>query len=295
MRPVMARRQLLAAYALIGALGGALFGYGFARPLHTYRESWEFVLALAACTALSATLLGLCVTRTPTDDAHVAGSRATAWSFFFGAFNGVLLVVVTSVAKGSPGGLFIGIALGAAIVGGVCSLPFIPAMVAVAVTAARATGRMGSIAGDAQRRRVLRVAALCLAIASIVLPPRPSTSLWLHVPLHVTNIALAIIVALLFVELAAAASLRKSALGPEWEPSEAKTDAPTELDFGLGNDVFIQRAHDETYRRDLAVRAVIRGDRARAIDTVRTSLRGHVIAAGIAAASLVAQLALRLT
>jgi hypothetical protein len=286
----MARRELIAAYAMLGALGGALFGYGLQRP-HTYRGAWDLILALTVCTAISATLLGIVLTRKPLSDAHVAGSRATALSFVFGALNGVLMVVAMALAKGSPGGLVIGIALFGAMFGGVCALPFIPATVAVAVTAARATGRAGSIAGEAQRRRVLRVAALCLAIASITVPPRASTSLWLHVPLHVTNICLALIVALLFVELAAASTLRKTTL-VGFEPAAFPVDTRAHVDFGLGNEMLIRRAHDETYRADVGVAAVVRGDRAWAIETVNASLRGHAIAAGIATASLVAQLAM---
>ncbi len=286
----MARRELIAACGLIGALGGALFGYALQRP-HTYRGSWDLVLALTGCTAISATLLGIALTRTPLADAHRAGARATALSFAFGALNGVLMVAAMALLKGAPGTVLIGIALFAAMFGGVCALPFIPAMVAVAVTAARVTARPGSIADAAQRRRILRVAALSLAIASALLPRRGTTSIWLHLPMHVANVALALIVALLFAELAALARLKKSALGPEWEPSTI--DAPPDVDFGLGSERFIRRAHDETYRHELGVSAIVHGDRDRALDAVRTSLRGHSLAGGIAALALAVQCALR--
>lgn len=285
----MARRELIIACGLLGALGGALFGYGLQSP-RSYRGSWDVIVALTVCTAISATLLGVMLARGPVGDAHQAGSRATALSFAFGALNGVLMVAAMSICKGSPGGLVLGIALFAALFGAVCALLFIPAVVAVSVAASRVTARPGSVADGAQRRRVLRVAALCLAIAAVVLP-RGSRSIWLHVPLHVTNLALALIVAVTAVELSAWLRLQQARLGPEWEPST--TDAPPDVDFGLGSERFVRRAHDETYRTEVAIGAVVHGDHARALDAVRTSLRGHALGAGVAAASLLAQLTLR--
>lgn len=285
----MAPRALIVACGLLGALGGALFGFGMERP-GTARGSWELVLALAVSTAISATALGAVLARRVTADVHRAGGRATAFSFLFGALNGMLTMATMTALHGPPPGL--AVAFFAAIFGGVCSLPFIPAIVAVTIAAGRVSARRGSVAEGAQLRRIPRVAALCLAIASVVLPPKASISLWLHLPLHVTNIALAVILGLLFAELAAAHSLRKESLGPAWELAARPPNTQPRLDFGLGAEVYVCRAHDATYRDDGGVRDIIIGDRARAIDTVRTSLRGHAIAAAIAVASLCTQLAL---
>lgn len=288
----MARRELVAACGLIGALGGALFGYGLARPLHSYRGSWDMVLALTICTAISGTLLGLSLGRRPFSDAHQAGARATAHSFLFGGVNGALMVVAMAFFKGSiPGVETVMVLFFAAMFGGVCSIPFIPAMAAVAVAASRVDARPGSIAEAAQRRRIVRVAALCLSVAAIVLPARHGLPIWKHLPIHVTNLALAGIVALVAVELAVLASLRRRKFGPEWVTG-VSNDAPPSIDFGVGTEVLIRRASDETYRTDAIAAEVVRGDRERAMGIVKGSLRGHLIAAAVAALSLFAQLAI---
>lgn len=272
----MARRDLIVACGLIGALGGGLFGYAIGRPYNAYRHSWDFVLALSLCTALSASLLGHFLAKVK-GDAHAAGMRATWLSFVFGAFNGVLMTFATSFLHGAPNATeILFVIFIAAIFGGVCAIPFIPAIVAVAISAARVNARKDSVAEAAQRRKILRTAALALALASALIP-ESRVPLHFHLPLHVTNVAIAIIVALIVSEVSLLRALREAA------PQRS-------MDYGLGGETVTLADADETYRKPVTVHAVIHGDRARALETARVAMRGHLIAVGVAALSMLTQI-----
>ena len=272
----MARKELIAACALIGALGGALFGATVAPPHHSYRGSWEAVIGFALCTALSATLLGFVLARRPAPDTFDAVTRAVGFSFVFGALNAALMVASMSILHGRPSGgaVFMVIAI-AAVVGAICAVPFIPAIIAVAVTAHDATARGDSIAEHAQRRRVLRVAAMSLALAGLVVPVS-RIPIRFRVPAYVTGLALLILATLLAIELAAWRSLRHA--------------NQTSIDYGVGDELIVTRAYDETYRCDAVVASVVKGSRETARAIAGHSLRGHAIALAIALSALAIQL-----
>ena len=85
----MARRELVAACALIGAFGGALFAFVMAR---SDAHAWGLVVGLALSTTLSATLLGLFLARSKCDAIEVGG-RAVWGSLVAGAANGAVIVL----------------------------------------------------------------------------------------------------------------------------------------------------------------------------------------------------------
>jgi hypothetical protein len=284
----MARREVVASCGLIGALGGALFGYAIMRPHYTYRGSWDFVLALTVCTAISGTLLGLFL-RTERADAHAAGMRATWLSFVFGGLNGALMILAMSFLKGAPrGGDAIFIIGFAAIFGGVCSIPFIPAIAAVAVMATKVDGRPNTIVEGAQRRRVLRVALMSLAIAAAFVPRSERVPFHLHLPMVVIGVAVVSTVILIVIDLFALDALRGSSIDGDLEP--ASREVVPDIDFGVGGERLMVRAYDSTYRADVVPSVVVYGSRAEALARVEKTLRGHAIALGVTVAALALQL-----
>lgn len=274
----MARRELVVACTLIGALGGALFGYALVRS----GERSHLIASLTVCTALSATLLGWFLARR-TDGATLVGGRAVWASFVAGAFNGVLMIVPVGMF-GHVGAGGLGAIAAAAIFGTICAIPFAPAIIVVAMTAAYADARADSIAARSQGRRVVRNAVVCLASAAALFGVLRAERA-ARVPLFVSASALAVLAIAIALELHA---LRRVAPpSGSWEPAPDGVRVDETLDYGVGHDLWIRRAHDETYREPAAALEVHRGDRRRARAVIVASLRGHGLASAGALLALV--------
>ncbi len=278
----MARRELVIACALIGAFGGAMFGFVFARNGSGWQHwQWGVVVALTASTAISATLLGVFLARG--GDAPAIASGRAAWaSFVAGSFNGVLMVFAMAVQRDvSSHENLLGLLFGAAIVGVFCAIPFAPALIVVTATAASSDARARSVAARAQGRSVIRNAMLCLAVAAAFIVPNPRAPLAVHVPAYVMALAIAAAIVLFAIDLAVYRALRLDD-GP-WEPAPHDISAERTIDYGLGFDLVMRRAHDETYRERVRAIELRRGsvDRARAV--VASAMRGHAIAAVVVA------------
>jgi len=265
----VARRELVVACTLIGALGGALFGFALVRS----GDRSHLIASLTVCTALSATLLGWFLARR-IDDAIVVGGRAVWASFVAGAFNGVLMIVPVGMF-GHLGSAGVEAALAAAIFGTICAIPFAPAIIVVAMTAAYADARADSIAARSQGRRVLRNAVVCLASAAGLFGALRAERA-AHVPLFVSATALGVIAIVIALELHALRRLAPRA--GSWEPAPDGIRVDETLDYGVGLELWIRRAHDETYREVAAAIEVHRGDRERARGLIVDSLRGHGLA-----------------
>lgn len=288
----MARDELVGACALIGALGGALFGFVFARSGTDWQYwQWGLVLTLTVCTTISATLLGLFLARRG-GGVSVAGGRAAWASFVAGGFNGVLMALAMTLTKGSPAhaGL-IELTIAAAIFGTVCAIPFAPAIIVATTTAAATDTRPQSIAARSQGRRVLRNAMVCLAAAGVCVTPDRRAPLAAHLPAYVMTIALAAAIGLLVIDAVVRRALRPD--DHAWEPAAEGMTADRTLDYGIGLELLMRRAHDETYRAGVRATELRRGnaDRARAI--VEGSMRGHAIAAFAVAAALIVTISAR--
>jgi hypothetical protein len=280
----VARRELIAACALIGGLGGALFGYMLARTGVWSGWHWNLVVALTICTTISATLLGWFLARP--GDAIALGARAAWATFVAGSLNGGLMAIATAFTeRGAHGEQLFLLLCAAAVFGALCAIPFAPAIIITAMTAGYADARQGSIAAQSQGGRVLRNAMVCLAIAAVLITKRTRDPLAVHLPAYVMFVALALFVVLCAIELRARRALRPTN-DAAWEPA---ADAPTDervIDYGVGHGVALLRAHDETYRAAIGVTEVRRGDREAARTIVNASLRGHAIAAAAVAAAL---------
>lgn len=279
----MARKELVIGCALIGAFGGALFGYAITRV-----GTWGVVAALTVCTAVSATLLGWFLARRA-DDALVVGGRATAMSFVAGAFNGVLLVIPMSLV-GRHVAASLGMALAAAVAGTLAAIPFAPAIIVVAMTAAYADARTDSIAGRSQGRRVVRNALACVAVAGALIGRRAQDPLAAHVPLYVAGGAALLLFAIVALELYALGTLpAQPSVG--WEPAPDGVELDHVVDYGVGVFVTIRRASGDGYRDAPITVDARRGDRANARALLRASLRGHAVASAVATLATLATLA----
>jgi hypothetical protein len=279
----MARRELVIACGLIGAFGGLLLGYVFARTGGFRHWHWNLVVAPTVCTAISATALGAFLARPAA--AMVVGGRAAWASFLAGSFNGVLMVVPVSLFE-PHGPASAALLLPAALFGAVCALPFAPAIVVVAMTAAYADARVDSIAARSQGRRVVRNALVCAGAAAALIGRRAEDPWFVHLPLYVLGLAVFAVLAFAIVELVAIRALGRLDAG-SWEPVADGVPIADAVDYGVGFGTRVRRAHDETYRASARVIEARRGDAARAIEVLRETLRGHAVAASACAAATV--------
>jgi len=286
----MAPRDLVIACSVIGALGGAMFGSLFSTPgYRTPWHGWESVFAIGIPTTVSATLLGLALAnRALGRTAWTAVGQAIAFSFVAGGLNGVLVLATMAVAKGSPSLdlRVLAIASAACGFGMLCAIPFVPAIAAATVSAARVHARTGSMAEASQRRRIARTVAVSLAIAAALVPAR-------HGPVSMTIAVSAFFVTLLLTAVDAFALGRVRALVTScgWERAESEPEAATIVDFGIGSEIWFRRREDETYRSTSTARELRRGDPLLMRSVATDSLRGHAIAAAVAFAAVIVKLA----
>ncbi|MBI2388269.1 MAG: hypothetical protein HYV09_01520 [Deltaproteobacteria bacterium] len=283
-----ARGELIASCAAIGALGGALFGWLFARPLPTWPYwTWEPVATFGVATAISATLLGWVLSRATTTprEAMMRGALSTMAA---GAFNGALLVVYSQLFQTRDPLHFgtLGLLVVATLGGAVFAIPFVPAVVSVAISAARVQARRATIAGGSQRRRVVRAAVTSLALAAMFIPLNRLVPWFALLPVDVAVFALVVTVGLVLLDVNAARVLARATRGPDWVPAPRVPDGAAMLDFGIGDELWVRRVNDETYRAAAKVPLAQRGDAFMARAVVRDTLRGHAVAAALCVASL---------
>lgn len=282
----MARRDLVLACSAIGALGGALFGAMFSAPgYRTPWHGWEPIVAVALPSAVCACWLGSALTKRGLGRKALPVARdAIAFTFVAGLVNGWLVLALSALVKQVPNldRDFAMVVVGAAIFGLIAAIPFVPAIAAVTFSASRVHARVGSFAEASQRRRIASTAAVSLAIAALLVPTRHHTL--------AATIALLALVATTTLSIVEALSLRRLRVlsrGGDWERL-AEVAAPT-VDLGLGDELWIRRELDETYRTGVAG-LVRRGDALLTETVARDSLRGHAVAAAVSLAAAVVKL-----
>jgi hypothetical protein len=273
MRP----RLVTVPFGLVGSVGGGLFA-------SLLREGRGMVAILVACTTVCAIGLAHIVERT-----HSA-NRAMLVTIFgapvAGAVNGALTILIASIVIGprttsTYHHLGYGM-LGCAILGAIVSIFFVLPLALVTRSANAVHARIGSIAWDSQRRRVLRVAATCSVVAAWIMP---STSRY-GVPGFAT-IALAVV--LVLIAITDWDALRKLVtIDDQWKKHQLSSGESV-VDLGVGDELWARASVAATYRADSAP-FVVWGDE----PTARAILRESWRIAQLAALAGVACLALRL-
>lgn len=272
MRP----RLLSLPFGLIGAVGGGLFG-------SLLREGRAMVAILIASTTLCAIGLARVVEQART------ANRAMLFTIFgapfAGAVNGALTILVSSMVIGPRTAatfhhLGYGL-LGCAILGAIVSIFFVLPLALVTGSANSVHARIGSIAWDSQRRRVLRVAAMSTVVVACIMP-----SSRYGFP-GVASVALTLV--LVFVAITDWDALRSLVtIDHQWQKNQPLQGGSI-VDLGVGDDRWSRASVAETYRGDAAP-FVVWGDEA----TTRVILRESLSIAQLCAVSAVGALVLRL-
>lgn len=286
------RSGVLAPFALLGVVGGALFACALGGI--SVRDR----VVLTTSTALSAAALGLLVDRVArsrgsavalaTIGAPFAGI-ANAWSIWFALF-------LAAPSSGATSRLPLDLFVAATLFGAGAAVPFIVPFLLVTGAAWDVHARPGSTAARSQRRRVWRLTLTCVAIASGVVPAFHHDD---PVSIVVLCVSLVLLVGLALFESAQATRVVTVDRESGWErrndvPATAvdgasSGDAPkaggvSSIDHGIGNELWARTNQQTGYRALGAPVCVVRGDPvvARAVlrDSAASALTGAMLAGG---------------